>query len=305
MQNVNNQFILSMLIILLGYILKRINILKESDGDTFSRIIFNITLPSLVINTFSAITVDFSLGLLPVINIIYCTLIAFFSLFIFRNRSRKTKGMLSMVSIGFNIGLFVYPLVEALWGEAGIKYFGMFDMGNGLSVFGISYIIASYYSSDEVNIDYKQITYKLLHSIPLLTYIVTLAVNLSGLHFPSVFLDVTKTLSRANMPLSLLLLGLYLDFTFDKSHWKNILQLLSIRYAIGLGVGILLYFIIPFEPLFRSTLLLGFILPIGTVVIAFAVQFDYDKKFAGTLTNLTNIISFSLIWLICNVMFKV
>ena len=40
-----------------------------------------------------------------------------------------------MIVPGFNIGLFAYPLVEGIWGQEGIKYFGMFDMGNAFIVF--------------------------------------------------------------------------------------------------------------------------------------------------------------------------
>ena len=50
MNTINSQFVMSLSIILLGYFLKKVNILKESDGEVISRLIFNVTLPSIVIN---------------------------------------------------------------------------------------------------------------------------------------------------------------------------------------------------------------------------------------------------------------
>ncbi len=54
--------------------------------------------------------------------------------------------MLTMMIPGFNIGMFAYPLVEGIWGKEGLKYFGMFDVGNAFVIFVLCYMIGSYYS---------------------------------------------------------------------------------------------------------------------------------------------------------------
>ncbi|WFR57440.1 AEC family transporter [Anaerocolumna sp. AGMB13025] len=298
MSDVNSQFLLSLLIIALGYISKRLNLVKEQDGEGISRIIFNFTLPSLVINTFSTIKVEPSLALIPVINIVYCTFLAALAVFFFKKEFQKNKGVFSMTSVGFNIGLFAYPLVEALWGKEGLKYFGMFDMGNALIVFGLCFFMASYYSSEDGKVDFKELLKKISTSVPLLVYILTLLLNVTGLSYPKTVLEVTGILSKANMPLSLLVLGIYLSFSFEKSYWKSMFKVLALRYGIGLLVGLLLFFTLPFEPMFRYTVLIGLVLPISMTVIPYSVQFNYDKKFVGTLTNFTIIISFILVWII-------
>lgn len=301
MGNVNNQFLLSMLIVILGYFCKKFNVLEEKDGESLSRIIFNITLPALIINTFSTIKIDFSLIMLTIISIIYGGIMAILALFIFKRESRSTRGMLSMLLPGFNIGLFAYPLVEAIWGEKSLKYFGMFDMGNAIILFCICYLIANYFSSSEENISFKSILKKISKSIPLLAYMLTLIVNIFGLHFPGTMIDIAKILSKANMPLSLLLLGLYLNFSFETSYWKNMGKILTFRYIIGLMVGATLFFIVPFDSLFRYTLLIGLILPIGLAVVPYAVEFNYDQRFVGTLSNITILISFLLVWIIVGI----
>jgi len=298
MENVNGQFLLSLLIIALGYLAKKLNIIQEKDGEGMARIIFNITLPSLIINTFNTMKLDFSLIYLSIGSFIFGILMSLIGIFVFKKESRTIRGTLSMLTPGFNIGLFAYPLVESIWGTNGLKYFGMFDMGNALIIFGVCYIIANYFSPAEENIDLKTIARKLFASIPLMTYIITLIINLSGLHYPSVLIDISKIISKANAPLSLLLLGVYLNFSFDKSYWKNIIKVLSIRYTIGLAIGAALFLSLPFDSLFRYTLLIGFILPIGSAVIPYAVQFNYDERLVGTLCNITIIVSFIMIWAI-------
>ncbi|KZL91356.1 AEC family transporter [Clostridium magnum] len=298
MENVNTQFILSLSIIALGYIVKKLNIIHEKDGEGMARVIFNITLPSLIINTFNSIILDLSLIFLTIGGFLFGLLMSLIGIYVFKKEAKTIRGTLAMLTPGFNIGLFAYPLVESIWGANGVKYFGMFDMGNALIVFGACYIIASYFAPDQEHINFKIIIRKLLTSIPLMTYIVTLTLNLFGFHYPSAIIDITKIISKANAPLSLLLLGIYLNFSFDKSYWKNIFKILSLRYIIGLAIGTVLFVLLPFDSLFRYTLLIGLILPIGSAVIPYAIQFNYDEKLVGTLCNITIIVSFIMIWAI-------
>src|SRR5699024_12867326 len=93
-------------------------------------------------------------------------------LFKFRNKDRETKGMLTMLIPGFNIGLFAYPLVEGIWRKEGIKYCGMFDVGNAIVVFGVMFLFGSLYASDDADLKWGTIAKKLFGSLPLLTYII-------------------------------------------------------------------------------------------------------------------------------------
>ena len=298
MNTINSQFAMSLSIILLGYFLKKLNVLQESDGEAISRLIFNVTLPSVVINVFSTMTIDKSLLLAPVISFVFGLIMAIVALILFKDNSRREKGMLSMLVPSFNVGLFAYPIVESIWGKSGLKYFGMFDMGNSFIVFAVCYIIASIYSSNKGEINYKNILSKTLHSIPFLTYIITLTINLCHLSIPTPIIQITGILSKVNMPLALLALGLYLSFSFKKAYLKNMVKIIALRYIIGFGVGILLYNLVPLDPMFKNTMLIGLILQISFTVIPYSVEFGYDTKFVGTVNNLTIIISFLLMWVI-------
>lgn len=301
MSSFNEQFFYAILIITLGYTLKHFNIIKEEDGEGLSRIIFNITLPTLIIVSFNDMAIDPSLFLLIFVGFFYGIITCIIGLFVFKNEDRKTKGMLTMLVAGFNIGLFAYPLVEGIWGKEGIQYFGMFDVGNAFIVFGAIYLIGSYYSTDEVEINYKNIFKKLSRSIPLLTYIIVCILALSNIKLPTFVLNVSEIISAANMPLSFLLLGIYLSFSIEKTFIKRMMKVLTIRYIVGLFVGIISFLFLPFNPMFKYTVLLGLILPISVSVLPYSVEFDYNRKFVGTVSNITILISFFLLWIIANI----
>lgn len=300
MSSFNEQFIYSMIIIFLGYLLKRMKVLKESDGDGIARVIFNLTLPALVVVTFHDFVMDYSLLLLVASAALYGGFSAFLGLAVFRNEERRSKGMLVMMMPGFNIGLFVFPLVEGIWGREGLQHFAMFDVGNAFIVYGVCYFIGSYFAGKRTQINTSTLALKMGRSIPFVTYIAVLLLCLTGMHLPEFVTDAAGIISLANMPLSLLLLGIYLNFSFEKKYIRQILKFLLAKYSAGIFIGTLLFLFLPLDDMVKFTLMIGLILPTSLSVLPYAVEFDYDRRFVGTVSNFTIIISFLLIWLIAN-----
>ncbi|UOQ47072.1 AEC family transporter [Gracilibacillus caseinilyticus] len=301
MNGFNEQFFISIVIIAIGYLLKRMNIVKEKDGEGIARVIFNLTLPCLIIVTFNDMEFTPSLFYLIVIAFIYGVFNALAGLFVFRKHSKDMKGTFGMMVPGLNIGLFAYPLVEGLFGFEGLQYFGMFDVGNAFIVFGLSYIIAGVYAGNAGMLETRSIILKLAKSIPLQTYLIMCLLNIFNFSLPDEVLNVTSVISVANMPLSLLLLGLYLNFSFAKGYGKLLSKFLLTKYGIGLISGFACYVWLPVEDMFKFTLLIGFILPTPASVLPYAIMFGYNQRMVGTASNLTMMISFLLIWCIVNI----
>lgn len=298
MANINESFAILFFIILLGYVSKRTGLVKESDGEGISRVVLNVTLPATILSALSTMTIDYSLLSIPVICAIYNLVMTGVGFIFFRKLPRKLKGMLVILIPAFNIGLFAYPLVEAIWGSEGLKYFILLDAGNALAVFGSNFIIASFYSEENARIDYSSIWKRVMNSLPFLSYFIALGINFMHIQLPPFVLDLARVIAKANMPLSLFMLGLYLSFSFGREHWQRMGQVILLRYLPGIAIGMLLFFLLPMDKMFRITLLLGFILPISMTVIPYSVEFKYDSRFVGTVNNATIIVSFVLVWLV-------
>ena len=305
MVDVNYIFILSLIIIIIGYVIKKLNIITEENGKTIAKIIFNVTLPAVILKVTSTIELNIALILLPLISLIFSLFVAVIALIIFRNYPPKTKGIILMTIIGFNVANFAFPLVEGLWGQEGLQYIAFVDMGNAVTIFVVCYIFGSIYSpkvnAEDKKVDFKYIGKRLLKSTPLISYIVALTINFSGIVMPIFFFDLLDILSRANTALTLLILGIYLNFKFEKAEWNTILKVVIIRYSFGLCVGLLLFFLLAayqFNQLFRIIITISLILPVGLAIIPFSTEFGYDQKLVSIITTISIIISFFLIWIL-------
>jgi hypothetical protein len=307
MADVNYIFLLSLIIIVIGYIIKKLKIITEENGKIVSKVIFNITLPAVILKFTSRIEFNYSLILLPLLNISFGVFMAVLGLILFRKKSREKKGLILMCLIGFNVAHFSFPLIEGIWGSAGMRYIILIDAGNAFTIFVLCYVVGSIFApnadTENLGLDYKNILTRLLKSAPLMSYLFALTINFSGIVdiMPLFFWDLIDIISAANSALSLLLLGIYLNFKFERSEWNNIIKVLIIRYSIGLSTGLLLFILLPsnqFEFLFRIIIAISLILPIGLAVIPFAVEFDYNQNLITIISNLTIIISFVLIWIL-------
>lgn len=308
----NLVFFLSLTLIVLGYIIKKLNIITEEEGKGIAKLILNVTLPALILDTIPEIDFIPELILLFFLCIGYSLIVLGVGFLIFRNAEHKHKGILFMCIIGYNIGLFAYPLIEGIWGEEGIQHIALFDFGNAFIIFALCYAIAAYFSPKNsvsqdndkqdkhelIKIDFKYIFKRIFTSVPLITYIIAIILNLLNFEFSFFFSELIGIVSRANMALTLILLGIYLNFKFEKSEWKEIFKVLLIRYSFGISIGLILFFTLPFSALYRTILLIALIMPVGMAVIPFAVQYGHDEELTGIIVNLTIIISFILMWII-------
>jgi len=299
----NQQFFISIIIIGLGYIFKRTGLLKETDGPTISNIIFKLTLPALIIVSFHDIELEPSLMILFLAGLGFGLILVAAGFIFLKNENHSIKGMLLMMLPGMNVGLFAFPLVEGIWGAEGIKYFALLDSGNAIIIFGLTYLIGSFYATKDQSRPVLTAAKKLTNSVPLMVYILTIIINLLNVQLPEIIFETASVISLANMPLSLLLLGLYLNFSFERRHLNLLSKYLGIRYGVSLLLGLVIYLFLPVSEMIQATLLIGLVLPVPFVLIPYAEEFKYDKSFIVLVTNVTMLISFFLIWLLVNGLF--
>ncbi|MEH7387074.1 hypothetical protein V7147_16925 [Bacillus sp. JJ1521] len=94
-----------------------------------------------------------------------------------------------MMSSGFNVGLFAFPLVFAMWGMEGLTYFSMFDAGTSIIVFGIASILGSFFSKEGLSLKPTEILKRLVKTIPLMTYLFASILNFSHFKLPDMIIE--------------------------------------------------------------------------------------------------------------------
>lgn len=137
------------LIIVLGYILKRIGFFKPDDFQLVSRMVLNITLPCAVITNFEKLSLETSLLMLVAIGV-FCNLVMIATGYIVSWRRTHTEKAFNMINYsGYNIGCFTLPYVQNFLGPVGVVATCLFDAGNSVLCTGGTYSIASAVANNE------------------------------------------------------------------------------------------------------------------------------------------------------------
>lgn len=302
MLEVSYKFLIILAIIAIGYAAKRFKLLQKTDGDALTKIVLNFTLPALIISIFSEVKLEASYVLFPALGILIGAVMLGASFIVYRKYDRRDKGILTMPLLGLNIGLFAVPLVSVIWGDAAIKYLLLIDVGNAFIIFALCYIIGAYYANDKEDMRFKHIAAKALRSIPLLVYILTMVLKLTGVYYPKFVVDIAQIVAKANTGISMLTLGVFLSFAFNRSQIVQLIKFWATKYILGFALGLLVYFFAPISEIEKVVVLMAFILPSSFAVIAYAVEFKYDTKFAGALVNSSIVLSIIFMWVIALVL---
>lgn len=296
MTQANHVFLITLSIIALGFFLKKYRFVTEDDGKIISKFLMHTTFPALMLVSMVRVELSPSLFLIPLLCLVFCGLMLTIAWFWFSNYSNELRGVLTMGAGTANVGLFGFPIIEGLFGKEALVYAVMYDIGNTIIAFGVVYSLGTYFASGGTRgVDWRLVLKRVLSLPPLLAMIVGLLINVLNIPVSKLVFDGLDLLATANKSLVLLLMGIYLSFALDKAKLKAISKVLAIRYGIGLAAVVALYFLLP-DSQMRSVLIICVLLPLGMTILPFSDEMNFDSRIAGTMLNISLLISFGLMW---------
>lgn len=298
MNQTNSVFIITIAIILVGFLLKKYNLISEQEGKTISKFLMHTTFPALMIVTMARVKLETSLILIPLFALVVGLSMLLIAWMWFSNYEKALRGILTMGVGGFNSGMFGFPIIEGLFGKQAMVYAIMFDIGNTFIVFGAIYSIGTYFSANrKAQTGIKPILKKVLSLPPVLGILLGLIINITNLSLPKMVFDFLDVLAIGNKPLVLLLMGIYLSFELDKKLMIAISKVIIIRVSVGIIVVLGTYYLVNSDySLMKNVLMLCALMPIGLTILPFSDELGYDSRIAGTMLNISFIVSFVLMW---------
>ena len=277
-------------VILLGYFLKKIGFFKQEDFTILSRITIRITLPAAIITSFAGKQIDMALLSLVLLAIGCGLLYMAMGFFLNRKKSREERAFAILNLPGYNIGTFVIPFAQSFLGPMGVVATSLFDTGNAVICLGGAFSVASMVK-DGSGFSVKRIGKALARSVPFVTYVLMLLLNLVHLPVPGFVLSCAGIIANANAFMAMLMIGVGFKLEGDRSQIRTIVRMLSIRYGIATVLALIFYFVLPFELEIRQALVILAFSPIGSAVPGFTGEMKGDVGLSSALNSLAIVIS--------------
>ena len=289
-------------IIVLGYVLKKIGVFREEDFSVLSKICIRITLPAAIITSFAGKQIDPELLLLLFLGIGCGVVYICLGFLLNRKNSREQKAFDILNLPGYNIGCFTMPFAQSFLGPMGVIATSLFDSGNAFICLGGAFGVASSVK-DGKGFDFKRILKALGRSVPFMTYLLMVAMNLLRIPVPGVVVECASIIGGANSFMAMFMIGVGFKLALgDKGQLGRIVKILGVRYGLGAVFALIFYFVMPFDIQVRQALVILAFSPIGSAVPPFTAELGGDVGLSSAINSMAIVISICIYVVLLGVM---
>ncbi len=278
-------------IVFIGYVLSKKGFFREGDSEVFSKIVCNLSLPLMMINTLCKNFTRDMLGQMLYGMLIPLASIAISYLFscIFGRwiKVKKRLGVFKVIFVASNTIYIGMPLNQAIFGEESLPYVLVYYLANTLFFWTLGiYLI----SRDGIGRGSRP-SFKKLLSPPLAAFLIGIMLVSFNITLPEVLTDVCSYIGGMTTPLSLLFIGM----TFNSVRLRDILIdrdtifVFAGRFIISPVIVYLLAMAIPVPDLMEKVFIVQASLPVIAQAAIISKNYGADYKYAATVITLSTL----------------
>lgn len=280
--------------IVLGFLLRKRGFFGENAFSVLSGIVINITLPAALIANAAGRSISVSMLILPLLGlgggILYMAAAA-----LLHCRKPKAQQAFAVLNTpGYNIGTFAMPFTQGFLGPMAVAATSLFDVGNAFVCLGGSFGIASAIKAGE-GFNPRRIFRALGHSVPFLTHIITVSMNLLEIPIPAPVVTWASIAGNANPFLAMLMIGVGFRLSGNRSQIGTILRILLTRFSIAAVLALCYYFLLPFALEVRQALVILCFSPIGVAVPGFTAELGEDTGLSSAINSISIVVGIVII----------
>ena len=263
------------LIIVLGYMLKRQGILKAQDSTVLSKIVLNVSLPSLVFVNLSTANINGEMFFLPVAALILSvvSMIISFLYSRFRGYSRVKTWTIMIACAMMNTGFLGFPICLGVFGNEGFLNAIFFDLETTVIFVIFGMILVSIFGGQR-----KEVIKQAVSFVPLWAVVISLLFNTFHLQYGPVIENTLNYLGQSTVPLIMISLGLSLDFNEIRNSIGDSLFISLMKLVLAPVIMFVLLTSIDFGGLAFKVAVLESGMATAMNAPVLAINYDLDTK---------------------------
>lgn len=181
---------------------------------------------------------------------------------------------------------FGYPFLEFALGPEAIDTAVIYSLGQVLLAYGLGTFIASRGRSS-----WKVAVGNVLTLPMLYAFLLGLWLNVNDLALPLPIARSVEVLSRAVVPVTLVILGLQLSHASLRGRWRLVLAATVTRFGVGAAVAVAVAGLFGLSGLSRQVVILEGSMPSGMLGGVLTTEFGGDAQFAAAVILFTTLTS--------------
>ncbi len=283
-----------LLMVALGYAMKKAGVLTKEDGVSVARVVMNITLPAAIIVSFRDFAFEWQYMSIPLISFASNWLMILLGWAISRRSSRDAKLFYILELPAYNIGNFTLPFVSGILGASGVVATCLFDMGNSPMCIGLNFVLAAMAVNASPGRSALRSFLTIFQKPSFIAYFVMLLLSIFAISVPERIFQFASMVSPANGPMSMIMIGLMLEFSSDRTKVKEVAVVNILRLAFAAVIAFLFFSFAPFPYEVRKAVAITAFAPISSASTAFTADLDGDIELVGFASTVSIVISLLL-----------
>ncbi|AXV37649.1 MAG: transporter [Methanobacterium sp. BRmetb2] len=282
--------------IAIGYLLRKIGLLKSEDSLILNKIVVNLSIPSLIF--LAMYTADLTnihiLAPIPFICIFLGILSGVIGYLLAKAKgySRKTRWSIITTSTMVNSGFLGYPVVLSVFGTEGLIRAIFYDMGSIILFISFGVLFMLIFTGKSSDIIKRALLFP-----PLWGVLLGILFNFLNIEI-GIAENIIDYLSGAAIPLIMISLGLSLQARNIKGYFEAASYVSLIRLVLAPVLALLIVYFLGIGGLERSVIIVEAAMPSAMLSLVLAINYDLDVNAAAACIFLTTVLSMITIPLI-------
>ncbi len=297
------QMVVLFLLMGIGYLCYKKNIITDEVSKKLSAIVVNIANPALVLTGCMGEEKIQGRELLLTIAIILAIYIALILIAQVLPRmlhvEKKSRGVFKAMTIFSNIGFMGFPVVAALYGNSALLYAALFTIPYNILIYTYGIASMSVRKEDEEGVPalknqsgFRPLLGRILNA-GVIACIVTMILYLFQIPIPAMLGDTITHLSNLTAPLSMMVIGASLAVIDLKKLFtdKKLLLFSLIKLLVIPIVGVLIIKQFVSNEMICGVCMVMLATPVGSMTAMLAQQYEGDYEMASKGVALTTVLS--------------
>lgn len=286
--NILNQILILFLVMAVGFVAGKKSIITQEVNYGLSKILINITLPFMIVSSFSF---EFSKEMfhtgvtLLIISMVIHLALTVISFALYRKNSPNIQKVLRFITIFSNCGFIGFPVVGSVFGSEGIFYTAIYNVG--FNVFAWTVGVMIFKGKD--GRDFK----KAIINPGIISVTIGMILFIFSIKLPFAIGETISLIGSMTSPLSMIIVGVSLCTV----KFREVFSDLTLYYASFIrliAIPVTVFFIL--KMLGFTSMLLGIpvlvcAMPAAANTVTFAQIYNGDVQYASKATVITTILS--------------
>ena len=275
----------------LGFFLNKIKILSADSNSVISRFILNVTLPCTM---FAAVAGMESRDMATVWELI----IIGFAVYIFLGiaafitaklikMGKESEGVIQCLLMFGNVSFLGIPLVQALYGDAGVFYNAILNVHFNIFCFTYGVYLMAKHSEGGYKLNFKSFLSPCLISI-----VLALIIYLCGITIPEIIMEPMEFIGQITSPLAMITIGsIIATYSLKELFSQGKLYILAaLKMLIFPAIAYLILYLTIGPGLITNVVTIYMAMPTANTISMMAVTYKSDPRTATYGTGLMNIL---------------